>query len=221
MVTLPVVIALIGAYLIGSIPSAVWIGKFFYGVDVREHGSGNAGATNTFRVLGKRAGIPVLLIDIFKGWAAVMVGAALVTESTPKEQVVEIQMVMGISALFGHIFPILAHFRGGKGIATLVGITFALHPPATLVAIGVFLAAFLITHYISLGSILGALSFPFSILFLFPPSFPSFHVFGLFIAILVLFTHQKNIERLLRNEESKMWIKGKKNPKTTPREATE
>jgi acyl phosphate:glycerol-3-phosphate acyltransferase len=218
MLTAPHVFALLMAYLIGSIPTAVWIGRFFYGIDVREHGSGNSGATNTFRVIGKRAGVPVLLIDIFKGWAAVNM-AYLVSDQNPKsEQFLELQMVLGVVALMGHIFPILAAFRGGKGIATLLGVILALHLEAALVSLGVFLVVFLASRYVSLGSLAAAVCFPISLIFLFPTGVPSFAVFGIFAAVLVLFTHQKNIERLLKREESRMSLGSKET--STPEEET-
>lgn len=196
------VIGLIIAYLVGSIPSAVWIGKYFYGIDVREYGSGNAGATNTFRVLGKRAGIPVLLIDIFKGWASV--NMAYLTDYRPgSEQFINFQLVLGIAALLGHIFPVYAGFRGGKGIATLLGIILAVHPLAALLSIAVFIIVLLVSRYVSLGSMIAALSFPIIIIVFFKSPIPSLVIFSLVIAVLVLITHQKNIERLLRREESK------------------
>ena len=205
MLTLTNFLAIILAYLIGSIPSAVWIGKFFYQVDVREHGSGNSGATNTFRVLGKRAGLPVLIIDMLKGWGSVNL-AYLFSDSPGTEQFVELQMVLGIVALLGHIFPVLAAFRGGKGIATLLGLSIAIHPQAALVAIGVFAIVFLFSNYISLSSIIASLSFPFSLMFIFPTEIPSFIAFSLFTSAMVLLTHQQNIERLLNKQESKVHL---------------
>ncbi|MBL7892970.1 MAG: glycerol-3-phosphate 1-O-acyltransferase PlsY [Bacteroidia bacterium] len=196
------IISLIIAYLIGSIPSAVWIGKIFYGIDVREYGSGNAGATNTFRVLGKKAGIPVLFIDILKGFAAVQL--PYLTELVPGSvQFVNLQLVLGVAALFGHIFPLFAAFKGGKGIATLLGIILAVHPYAALVSIGVFLVVFLISKYVSLGSITAALTFPIIVIVVFKTRIPSLVIFSMVIAVLVLITHQKNIERLIKREESK------------------
>lgn len=205
------IIALLIAYLLGSIPSAVWIGKWFYRIDIREHGSGNSGATNTFRVLGKKAGIPVLLMDVCKGWASVMM-AYLATEAPPHSQdFVNIQIVLGVAAVVGHIFPIFAAFRGGKGIATLFGVILAVHPYACLAAAGVFLIVFLATHYVSLGSISAGVSFPFIIIFFFGHDIvPSMVVFSCLVAILILITHQKNIERLLRREESKIFLVKKK-----------
>ncbi len=205
------ILGLLVAYLLGAIPSAVWIGKWFYGVDVREHGSGNSGATNTFRVLGKRAGIPVLLLDILKGWSAVRL-AQFVTEAPAHSQdYVNIQIVLGVAAVIGHIFPVFAAFRGGKGIATLFGVMIAVHPYACLVAAGVFLLVFLGTNYVSLGSICAGISFPIIIIFFFGHNIvPSMVVFSCLVAILILITHQKNIERLLRREESKIYLIKKK-----------
>jgi glycerol-3-phosphate acyltransferase PlsY len=205
------ILALLIAYLLGSIPSAVWIGKWFYGVDVREHGSGNAGATNTFRVLGKKAGIPVLLMDIFKGWSAVMIAAFATEAPAHSQDFVNIQIVLGVAAVVGHIFPVFAAFRGGKGIATLFGVILAVHPYACLISTGVFLLVFLAFNYVSLGSICAGVAFPFIIIFFFGHDIvPSMVVFSCLVAILILITHQKNIERLLRREESKIFILKKK-----------
>lgn len=200
------VLALIGAYLFGSVPSAVWIGRVFYGVDVREYGSGNAGATNTFRVLGKKAGIPVLLIDAMKGFAAVQLATLLVPNPYNSTVFINYQLALGITAVLGHIFPVFAGFRGGKGIATLLGVMLAVHYQGALLALSIFLLVFAISRFVSLGSMLAAVSFPFIIVLVFKTSVPSLIVFSMFIAILVLVTHQKNIERLFRREESKARI---------------
>ncbi len=209
--TTTTILALLIAYLLGSIPSAVWIGKWFYGIDVREHGSGNAGATNTFRVLGKKAGIPVLLMDIFKGWASVMM-VTYVTEAPQHTQdFVNIQIVLGVAAVVGHIFPLFAGFRGGKGIATLFGVVLAVHPWACLLSTGVFLLVFLATNYVSLGSISAGISFPIIVIFVYGAHIvPSMVVFSCLVALLILITHQKNIERLIRREESKIFLSKRK-----------
>lgn len=203
---------LFSAYLLGSIPTAVWIGKFFYKTDVREYGSGNAGATNTFRVLGKRAGVPVLLIDVLKGFLAV--NLAYFSKYIPgTNQFINLELVFGIASLIGHIFPIFASFRGGKGIATLLGIILAVHLYAALIAMGIFLVILLISSYVSLGSITAAVLFPVIVIGVFKERVPSLIIFSILIAIMVLITHQKNIERLLRKEESKAkLIKKKKTP---------
>lgn len=203
MLTAPIILSLILAYLFGSIPTAVWIGKAFYGIDVREYGSGNAGATNTFRVLGKKAGIPVLIFDCLKGFAAVKLALLFTEEPISNAAFVNYQLALGISAVIGHIFPIFAGFRGGKGIATLLGLMLAIHFEGAVISLIVFLIVFMVTRFVSLGSMTAALSFPFIIVLLFQTTVPSLIAFSMFIAILVLITHQKNIERLVRREESK------------------
>lgn len=213
MINLSNILFLIGAYLLGSIPTAVWIGKSFYKIDVREYGSGNAGATNTFRVLGKKAGIPVLLIDVMKGFAAVSL-AYLSDYPLNSNQMINLQLVLGIASLVGHIFPIFASFRGGKGIATLLGIILAVHPYAALVSMGIFIIVLLISSYVSLSSMTAAVCFPVIVIGIFKTTAPSLIIFSILIAIMVLITHQKNIERLLRREESKAkLIKKKKTQK--------
>jgi glycerol-3-phosphate acyltransferase PlsY len=211
MITPLAVSALIFAYALGSFPSAVWIGKMFYGVDVREFGSGNAGATNTFRVLGKRAGIPVLVLDILKGWIAVNITFYLLDDAPGTEPYVNMQIVLGIAALFGHIFPVFAGFRGGKGIATLLGIMLAIHPAAAALSVLVFFLIFMTSGYVSLSSMGAGFSFPFIILIVYRSSaVPSLVIFSFLIAILILITHQKNIERLIKRQESKTRLLKKK-----------
>jgi acyl phosphate:glycerol-3-phosphate acyltransferase len=190
------------AYLLGSIPSAVWIGKHFYNIDVREHGSGNAGATNTLRVLGKKAGIPVLIIDALKGYVAVML-ASYSTYMPATTSYINFQLVLGTSALLGHIFPVFASFRGGKGIATLLGVTIAISPIASAISIVVFLLVFVSFNYVSLGSIVAALVYPLSIIIILKVTALSLIVFSILVALLVVITHKKNIQRLLKNEEPK------------------
>jgi glycerol-3-phosphate acyltransferase PlsY len=184
-------------------PTSVIIGKKFYGIDIREYGSGNAGATNTFRILGKKAGIPVLIIDILKGFSATSLVLFITTLVPSTEQFVNTQLAYGIAAILGHLFPVFAGFRGGKGIATLLGMVLAVHPPAAGICILIFIVILLITKYVSLGSILGSVAFPFLIVFVYHTTIKSLIIFGIAIAILVILTHQKNIERLLRGEESK------------------
>ncbi|MGZ4054533.1 MAG: glycerol-3-phosphate 1-O-acyltransferase PlsY [Bacteroidia bacterium] len=203
---------LLGAYLLGSIPTAVWIGKYFYKTDVREYGSGNAGATNVFRVLGKRAGIPVLLIDILKGFSAVCL-AYFSPYVHGTNQFINLQLVLGIASLVGHIFPLFASFRGGKGIATLLGIILAVHPYAAFISMLIFIVVLLISSYVSLSSMTAAVDFPIIVIFIFKTTVPSLIIFSILIAIMVLITHQKNIERLLRMEESKAKLIKKKKKK--------
>ena len=193
--------ALVGAYLLGSIPSAVWIGKAFYGIGVRRHGSKNAGATNTFRVLGVKAGIPVLLIDAFKGTAACSLVYLILTPDM--HEFITIQFVFGVAAVLGHIFPIFASFKGGKGVATITGIVLAISPIPTLVAMGVFVITLLLSKYVSLSSILAGLSFPFLVIFVFKTPVNSMIFFSILVSIVLLLTHRKNVERLIHKQENK------------------
>ena len=201
------ILFLILAYFTGSFPSAVWVGRTFYNKDVREYGSGNAGATNTFRVLGKGAGIPVLLMDVFKGWLSVNY-ILLVSNSSQLSSTTffEFQLAFGVAAVIGHLFPIYTGFRGGKGIATLLGLLIGLNAIAAIVAIVVFVIVFLISKYVSLGSILASLAFPFVVFVILDEKDvnASLELFSVFVPILTLITHQKNIERLIRGEENKV-----------------
>lgn len=192
------------AYLIGSVPTSVWIGKSFYGIDVREHGSKNAGATNTMRIFGWKAGITVLLIDILKGWLAVNLIHVTNYYIPETGDFVEFQLLLGIAAILGHIFPIYVGFRGGKGVATLFGLVLAINPEPTLMCIGIFIITLIITKYVSLSSMIAGFAFPAVVIFVFKTTTPSLVIFSMIIAVLLLFTHQKNIERLLRKEEKKV-----------------
>jgi glycerol-3-phosphate acyltransferase PlsY len=195
------------SYLTGAFPSAVLIGKIFFKTDVREFGSGNAGATNTFRVLGKKAGIPVLILDVFKGWLAVNYIFFISSLSNNLDLVFEQQLVFGIAAVIGHLFPIYTGFRGGKGIATLLGLLVGIQPIAALMSSLVFIIVFFISRYVSLSSIFAALAFPIIIYFLSDSTDVSLIIFSIFVPLLALITHQKNIERLLKGEEVKVKFK--------------
>ena len=213
MISIYSVSALLLAYLFGSIPTAVWIGQAFYGIDVREYGSGNAGATNTFRVLGKKAGIAVMLLDIFKGYTATnlayLIGLS-VTGPQNSVQFVNYQLALGITAVMGHLFPVFAGFRGGKGIATLFGMILAVQSQAAMLCVLTFVVVLLISKYVSLSSILAGFSFPLSIIFIFQSPIRSVVLYGMSICVLILVTHQKNIERLLKGKESKVNLFKKK-----------
>jgi acyl phosphate:glycerol-3-phosphate acyltransferase len=192
------------AYLLGSISFSVWIGRIFYGVDVREQGSGNAGATNTIRVLGIKAGIIVLLLDAAKAWAPVQLAPVFANGFLEANPLVNYRIFLGALAVLGHVFPLYTGFRGGKGVASLVGVIIALFPYAFLVILGWFLIVFLITRYVSLASVTSAILFPFLVIFIFHESSPSLILLSVFIAVFVPFTHKKNIRRLLKGEELKM-----------------
>jgi acyl phosphate:glycerol-3-phosphate acyltransferase len=192
------------AYLLGSIPTAVWVGKKYYNLDVREHGSKNAGATNTFRVLGKKPGTIVLLIDIAKGCFAVLLPYFVFHSNWDEGVLIQLQLLTAITAVLGHVFPIFAGFRGGKGVATSLGIIIGIHPLAALICFGLFSVVFIISKYVSLGAITAALSFPLLIIFIFKVDSIYLRAFAIVLGAVVILAHKKNIARLLHGEESKM-----------------
>lgn len=200
------------AYLIGSISSAVLVSKRFYGIDIREHGSGNAGATNTFRILGKNAGIIVMVADMLKGFLAVKL-SLLSSYTWTSEPFVNLQVMLGIAAVLGHIFPIFAGFRGGKGIATLFGMILGIQPLVAVSLVGVFMLMLLATRYVSLSSISASIAFPLLILFIFREPELSYKIFAIGTAALVVLTHHKNITRLITGSESKVPIFKKRDKK--------
>lgn len=205
------VLAAVLAYLLGSIPAAVWIGKRFHNIDVREHGSGNAGTTNTIRVLGWKTGIPVLLIDIAKGWLAAILPVFFHLADPGSALLTDLQIMTGVIAIIGHIFPLFAGFRGGKGVASVFGVFLALQPLLTLCCIGIFLVVLFITGIVSISSMTAGLAFPvFLFLFFDTPSI-IFKIFSILVSISLLITHRKNIGRLMRGEEAKLIKFGKKN----------
>ncbi len=207
------IIIIIVAYLLGSIPTSVWISRTFYNIDIRDHGSGNAGATNTFRVLGVKAGIVVFAVDILKGFAAVNLIHFTYYYIPDSGDYINIQLLLGVAAMIGHIFPLYVGFKGGKGVATLFGVICAISFYPTLIMAGVFLVTLILTRYVSLSSMISGLSFPVLIIVIFKETTPSLVLFSLIMAVLMLFTHQKNIERLLRKEEKKANLKIKKKDK--------
>ena len=209
------VLAVLLAYLIGSFPSAIWISKWFFGVDVRDYGSNNAGATNTFRVIGKFAGFSVLFLDILKGWASVkLLTLILITYQPTTDAYINMQLIIGISAVLGHVFPIYEQFQGGKGVATLMGIILAINFSAAIGCVIIFLLIFIFTSYVSLGAMVAAFFFPVITIFIVKAESPALIYFSIFISILVITTHKKNIVRLLERQENKMAIKIRRNKNT-------
>lgn len=198
-----ILLLIIIAYLLGSIPTSVWIGKYFYNIDIREHGSGNAGATNTFRVLGKIPGIIVLIIDILKGSAAVSL-AYLFEDTLPANEFVDIEIGLAIACVFGHIFPVFAGFRGGKGVATLLGATIIITPISCALALIVFLMVLFSTRYVSLSSMSAGISYPLILHLILHNHQKTLTIYSILIAILLIITHRKNIRRLLTKTESKI-----------------
>jgi len=198
-----VVFTFILAYLLGSIPTSVWAGKIFHGIDVREHGSGNAGATNVIRVLGWKTGIPVMIVDVGKGWLAAYLPVQLILAEPGSGQLTTLQILTGLTSIVGHIFPVFAGFRGGKGVGSTFGVLLALHPLLTLSCLGVFLAVLFITGYVSVSSMTAGLAFPILLFTVFDTPSLMFKFFSVFVAVALILTHRKNIRRLLNGEESK------------------
>lgn len=198
------ILSVLFAYVLGSIPSAVWAGKWFHNIDVREHGSGNAGATNTIRVLGWATGIPVLLIDIAKGWVAAMLPVFFHLADQAGAMQVNLQLLAGITAITGHIFPVLAGFRGGKGVATVFGVFLALQPVLTLSSMGVFLAVLFLTGIVSVSSMSAGISFPVFLFLFFDSPSVLFKIFAVLVGLALIVTHLENIKRILRGEEKKL-----------------
>jgi glycerol-3-phosphate acyltransferase PlsY len=191
------------AYFIGSIPTAVWISKSQFNVDIRDYGSGNAGATNTFRVLGAKWGTVVMVIDMLKGLLAVKLALLMPYYVENDFARTNLQIGLGLAAVLGHIFPIWAEFRGGKGVATLFGLVLAISPFTALGCVGIFLLVLFFTRFVSLSSILASMAFPVFILIIFNVDNEAYRIFAIAVALLVILTHQKNITRLLRGSESK------------------
>lgn len=193
------------AYLLGSIPTSVWVGRSWYGLDVREHGSKNAGATNTFRVLGKKPGIVVLSIDILKGALATLLPLIILgANETDPDHLIQIRILAAILAVTGHVFPVFAQFRGGKGVATSLGVIIGLHPVAAAICVGIFLIVYISSKYVSLGAITAAMAFPFVIHFVLGENSVWLLSFSVLLSSLVIIAHKKNIGRLMKGEENKM-----------------
>ena len=194
------------AYLIGSIPTSVWVSQHFFDIDIREYGSGNAGATNTYRVLGPKWGTIVMVADMLKGIFAVKLALLLPEYADSEINLQNLQTGLGLAAVIGHIFPIWADFRGGKGVATLFGLVLGISPWTALSCVGIFILVLYLTRFVSLSSILASIAFPFFILVIFNVDNPAYRVFAIAVALMVLLTHQKNITRLLSGNESKVPI---------------
>jgi glycerol-3-phosphate acyltransferase PlsY len=200
------VLLIVLAYLIGSIPTSVWVSKYFFGIDIREYGSGNAGATNTFRVLGPTWGTFVMIADMLKGIIAVNLIYLLPYYLDHQTQMTNLQIGLGLAAVIGHIFPIWAEFRGGKGVATVFGMVLGIQPIVAVCCVGVFLLVLYLTRFVSLSSILASIAFPIFILVIFNEPEDLYRVFAIAVALMVLITHQKNIGRILHGDESKVPI---------------
>lgn len=213
---LPIAIITVLSYLVGSVPTSIIVARVMKGIDIRQHGSGNAGGTNVIRVLGWKAGVFVILMDMAKGLFATLLVARLMYGSipfhnaTPFDDFTLVQIIAGCAAILGHIWTVFAGFRGGKGIATAGGMMIGLAPVEVAVSLGVFLIVFLISNYVSLGSLTAAVSFPLTmflrenVLMVNIPGYKTLIFFTIGIALLIVYTHRSNIARLLRGTENKI-----------------
>lgn len=234
MLALGVVIVL--SYLVGSIPSSIWMGRLVKGVDIRNYGSGNAGATNTFRLLGWKPGVVVLLIDFSKGFIcsfwisqiAFQIGNGPVSIIPNWELTAFLPILCGVVAVVGHMFPIYSNFEGGKGMATAAGMLCGIEPISVAIAAAVFLVVMLASHYVSLASLVAAFIYPLVLVvlrYVFEWSIDgSILIFGAIIGLGIIVKHRGNIRRLLKGEENRVgsfkpavgWLnKEEKNQQTT------
>jgi glycerol-3-phosphate acyltransferase PlsY len=213
MITVAIITIL--SYLVGSIPTAIIVAKARKGIDIRQHGSGNAGGTNVIRVLGWKTGAFVILCDMAKGLFATMIITQLMNVlpfsiARPFDQFPVMQIVAGCAAMLGHIWTLFAGFKGGKGIATAGGMLIGIAPVEVGVSLGVFMIVFLISHYVSLGSLSAAASFPLTMVLrenVFMIDIPSYHTlvwFSVAISLLIIYTHRTNIQRLVKGTENRI-----------------
>ena len=213
---LPVAIIAVLSYLVGSIPTSIIVASISRGIDIRQYGSGNAGGTNVIRVLGWKIGTLVILVDMAKGLVATMVLARLMygsipfENSTPFDDFTVVQIIAGCAAILGHIWTLFAGFRGGKGIATAAGMLIGIAPLEVAVSFGVFAIVFLVSHYVSLGSLSAAVTFPLTMFFrenVFLVEIEGYHTlifFSIAISLLIIFTHRTNIKRLVKGTENRI-----------------
>ena len=212
------------SYLVGSIPNSIIVSKLVKGIDIRDYGSGNAGGTNVMRVLGWKQGLIVIILDALKGVLAVVVIARLhygsmpFANKTPFDDFTLIQIIAGLSAVIGHIWTVFAGFKGGKGIATALGMLLMISTVDMLIAMGVFAIVVVVSRYVSLGSIIGAVTVPLALVIrenIFNVNIPSYNTllpFVIALSLLVLFTHRKNVVRLINGSEHKLSFSKKKKP---------
>ncbi|MDR3627177.1 MAG: glycerol-3-phosphate 1-O-acyltransferase PlsY [Ignavibacteriaceae bacterium] len=210
------------SYLVGSIPTSIIVSKLTRGIDIRDYGSGNAGGTNVMRVLGWKQGLLVIVLDALKGVLAVIVVARLhygsmpFANETPFDDFTLIQIIAGIAAVIGHVWTVFAGFRGGKGIATSLGMLLMITTVDMLVAVGVFIVVFSVSRYVSLGSIIAAIAVPLTLIIrenVFNVNIPNYNTllpFVILVSLLVIFTHRKNVVRLINGNEHKLSFSKKK-----------
>jgi glycerol-3-phosphate acyltransferase PlsY len=197
---------IITAYLIGSIPTALIISRQYFGIDIREYGSGNMGATNAFRILGAKYGTIIMVLDVLKGVLAVGLFYLMPFYISNEFERTNFMIALGLSAVIGHILPVFADFKGGKGVATLLGMILAIQPHIALTCIGVFLVVLYLTRYVSLSSILSAVMLPICVLWIWNEEELTYRIFAMLVAIMVIITHQKNINRIIKGAENRVPI---------------
>jgi len=201
MVTLAAI--LVGSYLLGSIPFGYLAGKFA-GIDIRKLGSGNIGATNVVRLLGKKYGYPVFALDFLKGFGAVRISMLMATGQSPAWNSPEIfGIAAAMSCVIGHSYPPWLKFKGGKGVATSAGALFALAPIAALIGVAIWIVTFWVTRYVSLASVTAAVALPIAILLANwrNPNAKAIFYFSVCIAAVVIWRHRSNLSRLLSGTE--------------------
>jgi glycerol-3-phosphate acyltransferase PlsY len=213
---IPIAIIAVLSYLVGSVPTSIIVGRWYRGIDIRQFGSGNAGGTNVIRVLGWKAGVFVILMDMAKGLLATVVisrlmfGSLPFQNATPFDDATVVRIIAGSAAILGHVWTLFAGFKGGKGIATAGGMLIGVAPVEVAVSAAVFALVFLITHYVSLGSVSAALAFPLTMFFrenVFMVDVEGYNTlifFSIGISLLIIFTHRSNIGRLLKGTENRL-----------------
>ncbi len=211
---LSLVVILVLSYLVGSIPGSVWVGKWLYGLDIREHGSGNAGATNAFRVLGWKAGMLATVVDLGKGLFAAGVIATIRLDGLPSglefwQVETFVRLMAGFAAIVGHMFPIWAGFKGGKGVNTAAGVLFALSPVTMLIVLGVFAVVLFTSRYVSLASLLATVAFPATVairkyVFHVDSLDGSLLIISIVMMLAIMYAHRANIKRLFNGTESRI-----------------
>jgi len=209
-----VVLILVLSYLAGSIPASVWVGKLAHGIDLRQHGSGNAGATNAFRVLGWKAGSVAALVDLGKGILAAGLIATIRIDDLPSglgfwEVESVVRLMAGVAAVVGHMYPVWAGFKGGKGVNTTAGVLLAITPMVMVITLGVFFAVLVLSRYVSVASLAATITYPSAIVIekylLNTEGYDASIVFfSLALAISIFVAHRSNISRLLSGQESRI-----------------
>lgn len=195
------------SYLLGSFSSALWYGKWFYKTDVRKLGSKNAGATNTLRTLGYKAAIPVFLTDILKSFVSVELVRLIPNLVPATELYYQLMILFGVCSVIGHIFPLYSGFKGGKGVASMLGVVLAIHPLAAVLSLTVFLIIFIFSKIVSISSLLTSIAFPIIVFILEKNISLTLTMFSVSACIIIILTHVKNIKRLVKGEEKKISFK--------------